>query len=144
MTNAVPHHRPHQSEDMSELQRDLARALDAGMTTRVATPPPADRKAPTVGERGAHLFRATSPSENRITSPLEQLLEVVDETYRLQQLVEALCTAVTGQQATPLRLRDVGAPQCGLLPNVARLSQEISSIHRQIERRIGEATRAVT
>lgn len=136
MTSILPHQRSHHDPDMTELQRGLSAALDRAVA-RPSTPPPADPDA-------APRHAKWGPSSQRVTSPMEILLEVVDDTYRLQQQVEALVTAVTGETAAPLRLRDVGAPSCGLLPNVARLAAEISSIHAQIGKRIEVALRAVT
>lgn len=136
MTANVPHHPPHQRDSMAELQRGISAALDRAVA-RPSTPPPADPEA-------APRQAMWGPTSQRVTSPMEILLEVVDDTYRLQQQVEALVTAVTGETAAPLRLRDVGAPSCGLLPNVARLAAEISSIHAQIGKRIEVALRAIT
>src|SRR5687768_9197428 len=148
MTLERPHHEPHQGDELAALKRGLSAAVEAGIGR--SNPPPGD---PEGRGRGGNVGPLTpahpQPYRNfgahqRVTSPLEMLLEVVDDTYRLQQQVEALVTAVTGEQATPLRIRDVGAPQCGLLPNVARMSSEIGGIHAAILRRIEQAMRAIT
>lgn len=158
MSIELPHHEPHQGDELAALKRGLSAAVDAGIG-RSNPPPGRPEGRPAPGNVGPlHSAQSQSMGElygqtprhhifsnqDRVTSPLEMLLEVVDDTYRLQQQVDALVTAVTGEQATPLRLRDVGAPQCGLLPSVARLSSEISGIHAAITRRIEQAMRAIT
>lgn len=135
MTNPVPHQVPHQSHDLRELQRDLGRTLEAGLKVDAAP-----RVAPKPGAGGPMW----GPSTPRVTSPLETLLEVVDQTYRLQQQVEMLVVAVTGEPTTPVRARNISARPCGLLPNVAQLSGEIAGIHDAIERRVAAALRAIS
>lgn len=148
-----PAHTPDHSAEFDELAKGLDAALHADLqrsprqplaaVQRPATPAPA-------GSAGRGPGAKVGPPENprpqlhsmkqgftrRYATPFDQLVEVVDDAYRLRQEVELLIAALTGEEPVPVKRLQPMGPVCGLLPNVARVAAEIGAIHGQISDRI--------
>lgn len=141
------HHNTHHEFD------ELAKGLDAALHADLARQPvPVQRPATPApaGSAGRGPGAKVGPPENarpqlhsmkqgftrRYATPFDQLVEVVDDAYRLRQEVELLIAALTGEEPVPVKRLQPMGPVCGLLPNVARVAAEIGAIHGQISDRI--------
>ena len=90
----------------------------------VSRPRPVD---PVAGPGGGKW----GPSTTRVTSPLELLVQVAEETYQLQAQVEELVGAITGERPPePTQRRKPG--RGALLPMITYLATEVQLMHGQI------------
>lgn len=116
----------------NSLERDLEASLDAAMRpaaapARPSQPTPPRPVAPAAGA-GVSMW---GPSTQRVTSPLQLLLEVADSGHKLKKQVEALLDGVTGE-TPPVRTRDAPKLPHGLLPALSALAHEIEVTHTEI------------
>ena|SRR5688572_13709162 len=116
-----------QSLAQSDMEREIEASLDEALRPQgrqrlaAAGLPPASPKGGAGGEKwGLH--------DMRVTTPLQLLAQVVENTSKLQMLVDALLKDLTGEAPAQKRLRpDPG--KIGLLPAISMLAHQISEAH---------------
>lgn len=163
----VPQHEP---QHLNAMEAEIERTLREGIARQQPRPvaaasrPPASTAGPRPPEKwgpsAPHALAPQSvsvdpnmgdpyglppasiePPRRAVTTPLQLLSQVADNTARLHEALEALVTKITGEQTPPKRMRQPPRKGSGLLPAIAHLAHDIDAAHAELARLINHVAR---
>jgi hypothetical protein len=118
------------SQTRAQIDKELDDAL-AGIVSAAAAPA---RRPPGASPEAAPRVALWGPTSQRVTSPLQLLVQVADDAHRLLQEVTAHVHDITGEEPPVPRQRSVPKQGGGLLPAIGHIATEIGEVHQEIAR----------